>query len=75
MNAPPSVARYFWGDNLQVLNLADHPRYIAQTLLEKGDIDALQWLFSVFPSPVIKTMLPKLKLSKRSAHFWEVYLS
>lgn len=75
MSIPPSAARYFWGDNLQTLSLDDHSRYIAQTLLEKGDIDALQWLFSVLPTLVIKTMLPTLKLSKRSAHFWEVYLS
>lgn len=75
MSLPPSAARYFWGDNLQALSLDAHLRYITQTLLEKGDIDALQWLFSMLPTPVIKTMLPKLKLSKRSAHFWEMYLS
>jgi len=75
MILPQSVTRYFWGDNLQELNPRVHAKYITQTLLEKGDSDALRWLFSVFPSQVIKTMLPDLKLSRKSAHFWKVYLS
>lgn len=75
MALPLTVTRYFWGDNLEELNPQVHAKYIAQTLLEKGDSAALQWLFSVFPCQVIKTMLPDLKLSKKSAHFWKVYLS
>lgn len=75
MSLPQCVTRYFWGDNLQELNPRVHAKYITQTLLEKGDSDALRWLFSVIPSQTIKTMLPDLKLSKKSTHFWEVYLS
>lgn len=75
MAVPQSVARYFWGDNLQELSPQTHPQYIAQTLLEKGDMEALHWLFSVVPLDTIKSMLPILKLSKRSAHFLAVYLS
>lgn len=75
MSLPHSVTRYFWGDNLQELNPQVHAKYITQTLLEKGDSEALDWLFSIFPSQAIKTMLPDLKLSKKSAHFWQVYLS
>ena len=75
MNFPHSVARYFWGDNLQELNPQAHAKYITQTLLEKGDTKALSWLFSVFSAQAIKTMLPTLRLSKRSANFWATYLA
>lgn len=75
MLLPQSVKRYFWGDNLQELNPQIHAKYITQTLLEKGDSEALNWLFLVFSSQVIKAMLPDLKLSEKSAHFWKVYLS
>lgn len=75
MTLPRSVTRYFWGDNLQEIRLENHTRYITQTLLEKGDTEALRWLFSVVPPQTVKTMLPELKLSKKSARFWQVYLS
>jgi hypothetical protein len=54
MNLPRSVTRYFWGDNLQELDPQVHVAYITQTLLEKGDTEALRWLFSVFPAQAIK---------------------
>lgn len=75
MSVPQAAARYFWGDDLQELSLRKHRDYIVQTLLEKGDAAALRWLFTVIPRQTVKTMLPKLRLSKRSAHFWTVYLS
>ncbi len=75
MTLPLFVAQYFWGDNLQEINLEKHAKYIAQTLLERGDTEALNWLFSVFPKQVIKKNLPDLKMSKKSTHFWKIYLS
>ncbi len=75
MTLPPNVTQYFWGDNLQELDPQVHAKYIAQTLLEKGDSAALHWLFSIIPHRAIKVMLPDLKMSKKSAHFWKVYLS
>ncbi|MBW7944537.1 hypothetical protein H3C70_04000 [Patescibacteria group bacterium] len=75
MPLPRSVARYFWGDNLHEISLEKHAKYITQTLLEKGDTDAVRWLFSVVPPQTVKAMLPELRLSKKSAHFWKVYLS
>ena len=75
MTLPYSVTRYFWGDNLQEINPEKHAKYITQTVLEKGDTEALRWLFSVFPAQVIKTMLPDLKMNKKSTHFWKIYLS
>jgi hypothetical protein len=72
---PRSVGRYFWGDNLSEISLEKHAKYITQTLLETGDTHAIRWLFSVVPPQIIKAMLPELRLSRKSAHFWKVYLS
>ena len=71
---PPFAAKYFWGDNLQDLDLQNHKKYIIQTLLDKGNQESLHWLFSVFDKKAIKQLLPGLKLSKKSANFWAVYL-
>ncbi len=43
---PRSVGRYFWGDNLHEISLEKQAKYITQTLLEKGDTDAVRWLFN-----------------------------
>lgn len=72
---PTVVKRYFWGDDLTQLSWSKHQKYITQTLLEKGDIPALQWLFRHINRQDIKTMLPTLKLSLKSRNFWRIYLS
>lgn len=74
MNIPASITKYFWGDDLQELDFQKHQKYIAQTLLEKGDSAATHWLFTQMPKAQIKSLLPQLKLSKKSANFWSLYL-
>lgn len=72
---PSHVTQYFWGDDLSQLDLLKNQKYIVQTLLETGNSDALHWLFSTIDRHTIKNFLPTLKLSKKSAHFWNIYLS
>lgn len=72
---PSYIEKYFWGDNLDELDLEKKNTYIIQTLLEKGDQKAIKWLFSVLGESVIKEALPAVRLSKKSEHFWNLYLS
>ena len=72
---PPYVTQYFWGDNLAQIDLSKNQKYIIQTLLEMGNNDALRWLFATIDKQTVKSFLPALKLSKKSANFWKIYLS
>lgn len=72
---PPFVLKYFWGDNLEELNLENNQTYIIQTVLEKGDIETVKWLFSVVNRGQIKKSLPNLKMDQKSTNFWNIYLS
>lgn len=72
---PSNLTEYFWGDNLNELDVNNNQKYIVQTLLDRGNTDALRWLFSTIDKQTIKGLLPTLKLSKKSAHFWHIYLS
>jgi hypothetical protein len=72
---PEFITRYFWGDNLQQLDFSKNKKYILQTLLERGNQKAIQWLFSTLDRGSIKSMLREIKLSKKSAHFWNIYLA
>lgn len=72
---PETVKKFFWGDNLGELDWEKHKKYITQTLLEKGDSSAIHWLFSVTNKKELQSMLPQLRLDKKSANFWSIYLS
>lgn len=71
---PSYVTKYFWGDNLNELNIEKHRSYIIETLLNIGDRQSLKWLFSIINRETIKKMLPSLKLDKKSSHFWQLYM-
>ena len=75
MSIPNVVAKYFWGDDLGELSVKQHGKYIAQVLLERRDSDAVRWLFSIFSAEQLLFLLPTLKVSEKSAHFWSIYLA
>lgn len=72
---PEHVTTYFWGDDLEQLNWDQHKNYIVQTLLDKGDIHALHWLFQQTTKAELQTLLPSLRLQPKSLNFWNIYLS
>ena len=75
MNLPITLKKYFWGDNLDDLKWPNRKKYIVQTLLEKGNIGAIRWLFNHISKAQIMGMLPELRLSRKSLDFWKTYLS
>lgn len=72
---PTYITKYFWGDNIGELDLQKNKQYIIQTILDKGDQEAIKWLFASIEKKSIKEHLPALQLSKKSKHFWQIYLS
>jgi histidinol-phosphate/aromatic aminotransferase/cobyric acid decarboxylase-like protein len=72
---PKHLHKYFWGDDLSELNWASHQQYIAQTILEKGDRQAARWLLQNIDRTQLLEQIKQMKLSPKSANFWQVYLS
>lgn len=72
---PNQAKKYFWGDDLDQLNWEEHQIYITQTLLDRGDVDSVSWLFKQISKKDVLKLLPKLKMSPKSSNFWKVYLS
>ncbi len=72
---PPQVTKYFWGDDLDDLSWEKHRKYIIQTILDKGDRCAVEWLLNRADKKELAQILPSLKLSQLSANFWHNYLS
>lgn len=74
MSLPKTIQKYFWGDDLNQLSWDQHQNYITQTILEKGDREAVRWLFDKCGKAQLAKQLPSMKLSPRSSNFWKVYL-
>ncbi len=72
---PEHIKKYFWGDDTSELDLKKNEQYILQTLLERGDQAAVAWVLSKVDKKTIKSFLPRLRLSKKSAGFWNIYFS
>jgi len=75
-NRPPESAyKYFWDINPAELDVAAHPRYVIERLLEYGDFPELRWLFSRFDREEIAGTLKRSRtLSRRRAVFWASFL-
>ena len=71
---PKYIKKYFWGDDLSLLNWSDHQKYIAKTLLEKGDQKAIAWLLQRVDKQELKKQLPAFRLDPKSNNFWNLYL-
>lgn len=70
---PKLITRFFWGDNLKQLSLKKHPKYIIETILEKGDLPATKWLLKKTTKKNLKKSISS-KMSKKSRNFWQIYL-
>ncbi|MBI3384688.1 hypothetical protein HY030_00665 [Candidatus Gottesmanbacteria bacterium] len=70
-----SILKYFWGDNLRQLNWKKNKAYIAKTILEKGDKNALKWLFDNVNRTYLKKILRSPRMEPKSKNFWHTYFS
>ena len=72
---PGFIQKYFWGDDLEELEWEKHKKYIMQVILDRGDKEALKWLFDRVSTEDLNKVLLSLKLSAKSRNFWQLYLS
>jgi hypothetical protein len=53
-----------------------HPRYIQERLLDRGDVAAVQWLHKTFSDDELrKTLKRSRNLTRRSANYWALVLN
>lgn len=75
MKLPASFKKYFWDVRFKGLDPQQHQRYIADRILEYGNIEAAQWLLAHFQKDVLKDTLQQSRtISPKSAYFWATFL-
>lgn len=76
MLKPPSfLKKYFWEIDFEKLDVERKDRYVVARLLERGDEEALRWMFKNYPREQVKDVLKKTRaLSRVSANYWALVL-
>jgi len=72
MKIPKSLHKYFWDVNVKNLDY-DHPYFVINRLLEKGDIEAARWVEKNFSKEQISYTIKNFRdFSLRNASFWSL---
>jgi|SRR3989338_4345738 len=75
MKLPKFLNKYFWDVDTEFLDAEDRANYVIERILENGDTDAVNWVFSAYPKELISEVLKNSRsLSLKSAHFWSLIL-
>lgn len=66
---------FFWEIDLSKIDFEENKQYIIERILELGDSDAVQWLFSNVSLLDIKNTLEKRRrISQKSKNLWSIFL-
>lgn len=71
----PALYQFFWDVDAVTLNPSEHPSYVINRLLDKGDVAAARWVLKNFPREmVIETLKTRRDFSPWNGVFWSKYL-
>ena len=72
---PVSLYKFFWDIEAAQLNPANHPTYVINRLLDKGDLEAARWVVKNFPkNEIVRTFKTVRDFSPWNGTFWANYL-
>jgi len=72
---PKEFKRYFWDVVFDDLTTEKYPRFIAERLLNYGNLNAVKWLFSWCDRKFIKTLVDNSRnLNPKSRNYWKIML-
>lgn len=73
---PKEFNRYFWDVVFNDLTTEKHQRFIAERLLNYGDLNAIKWLFSWADKKFILTLVENSRnLNPKTRNFWKIMLT
>jgi len=72
---PKEFKKYFWDCEFEQLRLADHSVFIAERILNFGNLPAVQWLLSILDRTILMDIVAKSRnLDKKTRNFWKLML-
>jgi hypothetical protein len=72
---PETLRKYFWDVAYEDLSLEKYPKFIAERILNFGDIDAVKWLQSVLDRDFIRSVIINSRnLNPKTKNYWKLML-
>lgn len=72
---PAEFQKYFWDVSFSDLTLEKYPRFIAERILNFGDLNGIKWLLSRTDLNFIKTIVENSRnLNAKTRNYWQVIL-
>jgi hypothetical protein len=73
---PKEFQKYFWDVPFGELYLEKNPRFIAERLMNYGDLNSIKWLLSHIDMQFIKTLVETSRnLNPKTKNFWNIMLT
>ncbi len=73
---PEEFRKYFWDVDYDDLSLEKYPKFIAERIMNYGDLDAVKWLQSVLEREFIRSVvLSSRNLNPKARNYWELVLN
>lgn len=75
-NLPEDLNKYFWDVSFDELSFEKYPRFIAERIMNYGDLKAIKWLLSVSGTELIRAVVKTSRnLNPKTKNFWQIKLS
>jgi hypothetical protein len=69
---PQDFQRYFWDVSFEELTLEKYPRYIAERILNYGDLNAVRWLLSRIDKKFLRNIIDNSRnLNPKTKNYWQ----
>jgi len=73
---PEEFRRYFWDVAFMDLTIEKYPWFIAERLLNYGDLDGIRWLLSWADREYIGGIINKSRnLNQKTKNYWQLILA
>jgi hypothetical protein len=73
---PKEFQRYFWDVAFDELTLEKYPRFIAERILNYGDLSGIKWLLSRTDRKFIRTLVDNSRnLNPKTRNYWQIMLA
>ncbi len=73
---PEEFKKYFWDVAFDELTLEKHPEFIAERILNYGDLNGIKWLLKSMNRQFIKKLIENnRKLNAKTKNYWQIMLS
>jgi hypothetical protein len=76
LKLPEGFKKYFWDVAFDELSLEKYPRFVAERLLNYGDLNVIEWLLAATSREFIRSVVKTSRnLNAKTKNYWQILLN